>query len=124
MSGAQTLLHSDECAMVLVDFQAGSHGRASHLLYVTPNGEEHYKALKRYLLIFIDLIFDSSVDGGMPSLTAAPDGPATRPLVSAKAAPIISRSSNADLLKDGCFVGSVCRHPRENQLCLTENVPF
>ena len=30
-----------------------------------------YSALKQYLLIFIARIFDSRVDGGIPSLTAA-----------------------------------------------------
>jgi hypothetical protein len=52
-------------------------------------------------MIFIDLIFDSKVDGGIPSLAAAPDGPDIRPLASAKAARIILRSSIADLLKSG-----------------------
>jgi hypothetical protein len=33
----------------------------------------------------------------MPSLTAAPDGPETLPLVSARAAPIVSRSPIEDL---------------------------
>lgn len=46
-----------------------------------------WEILKLYLLICIDLIFDSRVDGGMPSLAAAPNGPDTRPLASAKAAP-------------------------------------
>src|SRR6266436_2836715 len=35
--------------------------------------------LKRFLLIFSDLIFVSKVDPGIPSLAAAPDGPDTRP---------------------------------------------
>ncbi len=46
--------------------------------------------LKRYLLILRDLIFDSRVEAGIPSLAAAPDGPDTRPPLSAKAASIIS----------------------------------
>jgi hypothetical protein len=33
--------------------------------------------LKRFLLIFNDLIFDSRVDRGMPSFEAAPEGPYT-----------------------------------------------
>src|SRR5580658_6542582 len=44
------------------------------------------------LLIFKALMRVSRVDGGIPSLTAAPEGPETRPLVSASAASIISRS--------------------------------
>src|SRR5260221_9504292 len=46
--------------------------------------------LNRYLFILSDLIFDSRVEGGIPSCAAAPEDPATRPLVSAKAASIIS----------------------------------
>ena len=46
--------------------------------------------LKRFLLIFSDLIFDSRVDPGRPSLTAAPDGPDTCPLLSRRAASIIA----------------------------------
>lgn len=43
-------------------------------------------------LIFNCLIFDSRVEGGIPSLAAAPFTPATFPLVSARAASIISFS--------------------------------
>ena len=81
-------------------------------------------AMKLYLLICIDRIFDSRVDGGMPSLAAAPDGPETRPLVSAKAASIISRSSVADLLNNGSVADSPWKHSRESQLFLTERFPF
>src|ERR1700685_3927030 len=38
--------------------------------------------LKRFLLIFNDRIFDSSVDRGIPNLVAAPVGPKTRPALS------------------------------------------
>src|SRR5690349_2186061 len=44
--------------------------------------------LKRFLLIFSDLIFDSRVDFGIPSLTAAPEGPATCAPLSRKATSI------------------------------------
>jgi len=44
------------------------------------------------LSIFSDRILDSSVDGFMPSLAAAPDGPDTRPRVSLNAPSIISIS--------------------------------
>jgi hypothetical protein len=56
-------------------------------------------ALKRFLLILRDLIFDSRVDDGMPSFNAAPEGPDTRPLVTASTAPMMSRSSIAVRLK-------------------------
>lgn len=45
--------------------------------------------LKRCFVILSALIFDSSVDTGMPSLAAAPEGPATRPLLSVNAVSII-----------------------------------
>ena len=48
--------------------------------------------MKRCLLIFSDRIFDSRVEGGTPSLAAAPDGQDTQPLASAKAASIMSFS--------------------------------
>ena len=48
--------------------------------------------LKRFLLIFSDLIFDSRVVPGMPSLAAAPDGPDTRPPHSCKAASMMAFS--------------------------------
>ena len=45
-----------------------------------------------YFLIFSCLIFESSVDRGIPSFAAAPSGPATFPLLAANAASIISFS--------------------------------
>ena len=48
--------------------------------------------LNRRLSMFEALILSSRVEGDIPSLTAAPDGPETRPLVSASAASIISRA--------------------------------
>lgn len=48
--------------------------------------------LKRFLLIFSDLIFDSRVERGMPSLAAAPEGPYTRPPLSLNAASIMAFS--------------------------------
>src|SRR6266852_498949 len=51
-----------------------------------------FAVLKRFLLIFSDLIFDSKVDPGKPSLAAAPDGPDTCPPLSRGAASIISFS--------------------------------
>ena len=49
-------------------------------------------SLKRDLLIFSRLIFESRVCAGSPSLTAAPAGPETRLWVCASAASIISFS--------------------------------
>src|SRR6267143_1246980 len=79
--------------------------------------------LKRFLLIFRDLIFESKVDPGIPSLAAAPDGPDTRPPLSRRAASIISFSWEASfrvssvplfvLLERGC---------RESQLSSIEKV--
>src|SRR5882724_13279306 len=43
----------------------------------------------------------SRVDGGIRSLAAAPDGPETRPLVSASAASIISSSLRGSTFKAG-----------------------
>jgi hypothetical protein len=48
--------------------------------------------LKLFFWIFKALILRSRVDGGIPSLAAAPEGPETRPLLSASAASILSRS--------------------------------
>src|SRR6202008_2462703 len=53
---------------------------------------EFQRNLNWVLLILRALILWSRVDGGTPSLAAAPDGPPTRPLVSASAASIISCS--------------------------------
>ena len=44
----------------------------------------------------------SSVEGGMRSLAAAPDGPATRPRLSASAASMISRSLGGSPFSTGC----------------------
>src|ERR1700747_1701900 len=78
-------------------------------------------ALKRLLLIFSDLIFDSRVDRGIPSLEAAPDGPYTRPPLSRKAASMISFSLAAGFRDNstGLF-GSLARGCRESQLSSTE----
>ncbi len=48
--------------------------------------------LNSSFLILSSLIFESSVEGGMPSLEAAPPTPATLPLLSARADSIISFS--------------------------------
>lgn len=46
--------------------------------------------LKRFLSILSAWIFDSSVDRGIPSFAAAPDGPKTRPCDSRRASSIVS----------------------------------
>jgi hypothetical protein len=79
--------------------------------------------LKRFLLIFNDLIFDSSVDRGMPSLVAAPEGPYTRPPHSRKAASIADFSCSGSRLKRlGWTFRSPAEGGRESQLSSTENV--
>ena len=67
------------------------------------------QVLKRFLLIFNDRIFDSMVDRGIPSLTAAPVGPATRPPVSFSAISIMSFSCSRNLRRSPtcCFDSSV-----------------
>ena len=51
-----------------------------------------YPDLKHRLSMFRALIFDSSVDAGTPSRPAAPNGPATRPLLFLSAASMASFS--------------------------------
>src|SRR6266566_7230993 len=57
--------------------------------------------LNRSLSMFKALIRVSRVDGGIRSFAAAPRGPETRPLVSASAASIVSRSVRASTFKAG-----------------------
>ena len=52
----------------------------------------YYSEIKLCFLILSCLIFQSSVERGIPSFAAAPSGPATFPLHSARAASIISLS--------------------------------
>src|SRR6266446_10923875 len=82
---------------------------------------EGFVVLKRFLLIFSDLIFDSRVDPGKPSLAAAPDGPDTCPPLSPRAASIISFSLAASLPdSSGWPFGSLARGCRTSQLSSTE----
>jgi len=84
----------------------------------------HQRNLNSPLLIFKALIRVSSVDGGILSLAAAPDGPETRPLVSASAASMISRSlrgSTSTLKAPDCIVRNVeGRISLDSQLSSTE----
>src|ERR1700737_5348821 len=77
--------------------------------------------LKRFLLIFSDLIFAPRVDPGSPSLAAAPDGPDTRPRLSRRAASIISFSWAASFRDSSSWLfGSLPKGFRESQLSSTE----
>src|SRR5712671_3792771 len=82
---------------------------------------EGFVVLKCFLLIFSDLIFDSKVDPGKPSLAAAPDGPDTCPPLSRRAASIISFSWAASFRDSSSWLfGSVARGCRKSQLSSTE----
>src|SRR5205085_10630519 len=66
-------------------------------------------------------ILDSSVEGGIESLAAAPSGPDTRPRVAVKAASIIDLSCvTSDCIKG--WTGPVADTAVESQLSSTENV--
>src|SRR6266853_192519 len=82
---------------------------------------EGFVVLKRFLLILSDLIFDSKVDPGKPSLAAAPDGPDTCPPLSRRAASIIFFSW-ATSFRDGSswLFDSLARGCRKSQLSSTE----
>src|SRR5277367_1701885 len=72
---------------------------------VREEAEGYETDLKRFLLMFSDRIFDSRVDRGIPSLTAAPAGPDTRPPVSFSAVSMMSFSCIRNLRRSstGCF---------------------
>src|SRR5260370_28586705 len=73
------------------------------------------------LLIFKALIRVSRVDGGIRSLAADLEGPETRPLVSARAASIISRSLRGSTLKaDDVSARDTCGVPLESHNSSTE----
>ena len=55
-------------------------------------GTYDYSEIEVRFLILSCLIFESSVERGIPSFAAAPSGPATFPLLSARAISIISLS--------------------------------
>lgn len=60
---------------------------------------EAYVILKRFFLIPRAFIFESRVEGGIPSLAAAPSGPETRPWVSANASSMVRLSSAGGILE-------------------------
>src|SRR5882762_157047 len=78
------------------------------------------QARKRCLSIFNDLILESRVDCGMPSLAAAPEGHETLPLLSASAASIISFSWVESFCASGSVSGSDCTGRLDSQLSSTE----
>src|SRR5258708_37018395 len=81
------------------------------------------EVLKRFLSIFSDLIFDSSVDRGMPNLAAAPVGPNTRPRLAFRASSIMSFSCARSLPGSSIwFFGSVRDSCFGNQLSSIENI--
>src|SRR5262249_5920642 len=82
-----------------------------------------YVDLKRRLSILSALIFDSSVDEGTPSRAAAPNGPDTRPLLSASAASMASFSCPASVLDGGAAgVGDARLRRPESQRSSIESV--
>src|SRR6476660_7866809 len=89
-----------------------AHGPESH----------HYPDLKRRLSICSALIFDSSVDAGTPSRPAAPQGPATRPLLCVSAASMASFSWIASVLVERLATGAVARDPAESHRGSIESV--
>ena len=88
--------------------------------------------LNRCLLIFNDRILDSRVVDGMPSFLAAPEGPDTRPRVSASTASIISFSWSGGTLESvpvaGLSVPRLCGQPTlvdpENVALRNNDRPF
>src|SRR5882724_7167274 len=80
--------------------------------------------LKRFLLIFSDRIFHSSVDRGIPNLTAAPVGPDTRPRVSFRADSIMSFSCTRSLRGSStcCFDSGVRGGDCGNQFSSIEKI--
>jgi hypothetical protein len=81
------------------------------------------ETLKRFLPIFSNRIFDSSVDGAMRNLAAVPVGPNTRPPLSFRAASIMSISSAWSLQESSIwFFGSVRDRCCGNQLSSIEKI--
>src|SRR5271170_3438471 len=80
-------------------------------------------ALKRFLSIFRDFIFDSSVDRGMPNFAAAPAGPNTRPRLAFRASSIMFFSCASSLLGSSMWhFDSVAGSGEGNQLSSIEKI--
>src|SRR6266403_383028 len=77
-------------------------------------GAYYYSEINLCFLILSCLIFESSVERGIPSIAAAPAGPATFPLLSARAVSIIflswfwrvSGKGPANSCRGGCTLAS------------------
>lgn len=80
------------------------------------------RALNRNLLTWRFAILESSVCRGMPSFAAAPDGPATRPSLSASAASMSSLSRSAIEAASRGVVRD-CRPSLRSHAPSTENTP-
>src|SRR5271163_3639555 len=79
--------------------------------------------LNRFLLIFRALILDSRVVRGIPSLSAAPNGPYTRPPHSLNASSMVSRSLEEALFDGSSFpVRALATGLVDIQLSSTEKV--
>src|SRR4029077_4412014 len=85
-------------------------------------GPAGYSRLKRLFSIFSALIFDSKVEGGSPSRSAAPNGPATRPLLSINAASIASFSRGAIARVCGAVLARELAHGPESHRSSTHRV--
>src|ERR1700723_4595223 len=77
----------------------GERGKGAPQGNIGHRPETHQLDLKRCLFILNALIFESRVEGGIPSLAAAPVGPDTCPWASASAASIAFFSSEGGILK-------------------------
>src|ERR1700722_7208156 len=79
-----------------------------------------YSRLNRLFSIFSALIFDSRVEGGIPSRSAAPNGPATRPLLSINAASMASFSRGAIARVCGAVLARDLAHGPESHRSSTD----
>jgi hypothetical protein len=75
---------------------------------------------KRCFWILSERIFDSSVEGGIPSLAAAPNAPDTRPLLSARASSMIFFSCDSSFWESGYVAWNAGIASRDSQLSSTE----
>src|SRR5262249_54372125 len=129
----------------LNDLDGDSPGEISTMAkcWTTTRGDQFFagRARKRLLLIRNARIFDSSVERGMPSRSAAPDGPNTRPpvarpqrvlddrfLVSHEGAgqrdrPLDRRPGGQPALVDREFVGIADDHRAFNHVLQLADIP-
>jgi hypothetical protein len=83
MKSHASVPHLSDLGLKTISIEKPTHAGAAHKRmfagYGDLSGYRINQDLKRFLSIFSDRIFDSSVDLAIPSLAAAPDGPNTRP---------------------------------------------